>query len=81
MLAEFWNIFSVAPEAWPDYIRFVGLLNGWGSAKELAARFRVYASACAIASKSPAEVAEADRKLDEQANKLSEGLFKRLKLK
>lgn len=85
MLAEFWNIFSVAPEAWPDFIRFVGLLNGWGNAKELAAdcaaRFRVYASACAIASKSPAEVAEADRKLDERANKLSDGLFKRLKLK
>ena len=74
--------FGNAESAWPDTIQFYGETAGWDEAKRRAAAcgklFRHAAARCTAAAVSPAEQAEADRKLKVKGDDLA-GKFKQKK--
>ena len=75
--------FRAAPEAWPQGIQFYGQTQGWQIAKNMAKQcgkeHPSMANACNEAATSPAEQAEAKRKMEEKSQKTVDKLFQKWK--
>lgn len=75
--------FAQAPATWPQAIALYGQLGQWKTAKEVAAtcgkQFPSYAGMCDSAAHTPQELAEQERKNEEQAKKIVDKWMKKLK--